>query len=269
MSAITGIRTHIFIGDLELLNCQECRVCYIRGSHLSRGTIVLPDPGGALYRRFNVGDDVIVRIGYRAEDPDEWQGTVSHLPPPDKKDQIKVRAVGVERALSETTIIQSWIDEPPDAIISWALAQTDLKVGDIGTPGVTFPRFTASNIPVWQVARQCEYTCHNAFGLDMTGWDLWMDSNENVHWNAEDEDADMPVIETGRNLIRHLPPPGCSGRGVIEALLSAGLRRRMKIRLVDKYREIDEQISPFAVEHVLRAESTRTYIQYGEAYEKF
>ncbi|WP_321495636.1 hypothetical protein [uncultured Desulfobacter sp.] len=270
MTAISGIRTHIFIGDLELLRCPECRVAYVRDSHLSRATIVLPDPGGVLYRRFEPGDAVTIRMGYRYQEPDEWQGTVSHLAPPDKKDQIAVRAVGLERALSETPILQSWVDETPEKIITWALNQTGLPVGQIGSPGVSFPRFTASNITVWQVARQCEHTCTHGHGIDMAGWELWMDRSGNIHWNAGDEDADLPVIETGRNLIRHLPAPDNKpGRGSIEALLIAGLRRRMQIRLIDRYREIDQAISPFCVEHVLKPEATRTFMQYGVAHEKF
>lgn len=269
MGAIAGIRTHILIGGLELLRCPECRVAYERSSHLSRATIRLPDPGGVLFRRFKAGDDVVIRMGYRYENPDEWKGTVSHMVPPDKKDQVVVRAVGLERAVNDTIIKQSWMNEAPEKIITWALKQAGMELGEISSPGVTFQRFAASNIPVWQIARQCEHTCQQAHGLDMTGWELWMDRDGKINWNAEDEDGDVPVIETANNLIQHLPAPSDAGKGSIEALLIAGLRRRMKVRVKDRYLEFDQVISPFSVEHVLKPTATRTFIQYGKAYEKF
>lgn len=270
MAVITGIRTHIFIGNLEIFRCPECSINYSRHSHLSCAEILLPDPGGNLFKTFKASDPVIIRMGYRDQVPNEWTGTISKLAPPNKKDQILVKAVGMERPLSDTRIIQSWENETPEAIVTWAIGQAGLEIGKIDSPGVTFPRFIASNIPVWQLVRQCEHTCLKAFGLDMNGWALWMDSIGKVNWCSSDEDVDIPVIETGSTLIRHLPATGLqTGLSLVETFLMPGFKRCMKFRLRDSIKGIDQILSGLEVRHVIKPTSVRTFIQYGEMYEKY
>ena len=270
MARITGIRTHIFIGKLEIFRCPECSIHYSRHSHLSWAEILLPDPGGNLFRTFKANDPVVIRMGYRDRVPDEWTGTISKLAPPNNRDQILVKAVGMERPLSDTRIVQSWENETPEAIVTWAIGQSGLGAGKIDATGVTFPRFVASNIPVWQLARQCEHTCLKAFGLNMNGWALWMDSNEKVNWCSSDEQADIPVIETGSTLIRHLPATGLqTGLNLVETFLMPGFKRCMKFRLRDKIRGIDQIFSSLAVRHAIKPTSVRTFIKYGEMYGKY
>jgi len=270
MARITGIRTHIFIGNLEIFRCPECSIHYSRHSHLSCVEILLSDPGGNLFKTFKASDPVIIRIGYRDQVPDEWTGTISKIAPPNKRDQILVKAVGMERPLSDTRIIQSWENETPEAIVTWAIGQAGLDVGKIDSPGVIFPRFIASNIPVWQLARQCEHTCRKAFALDMRGWALWMGSDGIVNWCRSDEDVDIPVIETGSTLIRHLPATGLqTGLSLVETFLMPGFKRCMKFRLKDNARGIDQIFSSLAVRHVIKPASVRTFIKYGEMYEKY
>lgn len=267
---ITGVRTHILIAGTQILRCPECRIEYARHAHLSMAEILLPDPLGELFRHFKPEDRVIVRLGYRDQEPDEWQGSLTKIAPYSKKDQILVRAVGLERPLTDTRIIQAWEKETPESIIAWAIGQAGMPVGRIESPGVVFPRFIASNIPVWQIARQCEHTCSRGFGLDLRDWSLWMDRSGRVNWGAHDEKAALPEIETGTTLIRHLPAPALQlGVSLVETFLIPGFKRCMKFRLKDRIRGHDAVHSALAVRHISTSHSVRTFIWFGDTYEKY
>lgn len=270
MAGVTGIRTHIFISDREVFRAPECRLSYERHAHLSRAGILLPDPRGEYFAAFKAGDPVRIRMGYRDEVPDVWTGTVSRLAPPNARDQILVHAVGGELPLNTTKIKQSWMDETPEAIVRFSVKQAGMSLGRIDSPGVVFPRFTASNIPVWQVVRQCENTCVKAHGLAMDGWALWVGLDGKVNWGPGHEEGDIPVIQTGNTLIRHLPAPERQlGLGVVETFLIPGFRRCGQFRLIDTVRGIDAVCSAVGVTHVIKPTSVRTHIRYGDINAKY
>jgi hypothetical protein len=265
---ITGLRTHIFIGSIEVLRAPGVFMHFERHVPLSRVGITLPDPAGELYKEINNGDNVEVRLGYRDEDPDIWTGSVSYKRP-GTRDQIVVNAVGEELPLSTTFITQSWENETPEAIIKWAIGQAGMEAGAIDSPGVVFPRFVAACAPVWQVACQCAHTCQKAFGIDMSKWALWMGADGKIYWGDFDEPGDTPVIETGAGLIKHSPDGGDLSWSTVETFLTAGFRHSMKFRLVDTRRDIDDEFRALQVRHEVKERSVRTFIRYGEENEKF
>jgi len=266
---ISGIRTHIFIGGLEVLRCPRCWIESIRHRPLTRAGITLPDPKGEIYRAVNDEDAVEIRLGYRNEDPATWKGSVSWKRRGSTKDQVEIGVVGEEKPLCSTHIIQAWENETPEAIIKYAIGRAGLSAGQIDSTGVTIPRYVASNIPVWQVARQCAHTCQQAFGIDMSRWAFWTGSDSKVNWGDFDEPGDTPVIATGAGLIKNLPADDAKGLNTVETFLLAGFRHSMKFRLQDTRRGIDDEFRALRVRHEIKERSVRTFISYGEEYNQF
>ncbi len=267
---ITGIRTRLIIDGLEYLRVPEMEIEYRRHEHLSAARITLPDPRGEVFQSVTSGAGMEIHLGYRDHDADVWSGTVRQINPDRKKDQIRLTGIGMELPLSSTTILQSWKNETPEAIIRFCVGQTGMTIGRIDDTGIIFPRFTASSIPVWQVARQCEHTCFRAFGKDMNTWDLWVGKDEAVNWGDSDEIAETPVIATAAGLISHLPAAGSkNGLARVETFLMPGFRRCGKFYLHDAGRGINGVFRARIVRHVVRPDKVRTYIYYGDIYEKF
>lgn len=270
---ISGIRTHIFIGDMEVLRCPRCRVESIRHRPLSRAVVTLPDPDGKLYISFSRGQEIEIRSGYRDEKPASWKGLVSYTKYGTTKDQIEVAAERKsEKPLSTVCITQAWENETPEAIIKYAISQAGLSPGKIDSPGVIFPRYAASTIPVWQVARQCAHTCQRAFDIDMSKWAFWLGQDGKVNWGDFAEPASaagVPVIATGAGLIRHLPSQKSKELNMVETFLLPGFMHSMKFHLKDTRRGIDAEFRALQVVHEIMPNSARTYISYGVEYEEY
>lgn len=263
---INGLRTKITIASYEILRCPWLEVTYRRHFPLSRACIVVPDPKGEFFRHLSEGDQVEVKFGYRNGPEGEWRGTVEAFGAKGSKDQIMVRAAGIERPLSETLITQSWEQEDPAAIVRFALAQAGLPQGRIDSPGVIFPRFVASAASVWKLARQCEHTCRHAFGLDMSKWALWVSGTGRANWGDFDEPEEVPVIATGAGLIEHLPAASAFELGKVETVLIPEFRASRLFRLRDRRRQVDALFRALEVRHTIAPDSARTHIGYGGEY---
>lgn len=267
---ITGIRTHIFIDGQEVLRCPRCWIESIRHRPLTRAGITLPDPKGELYRSIKNDQFVDIHLGYRNGGPAIWKGLVSWKRWGTTKDQIEVGVAGrCETSLCSIPVVQAWENETPETIVKWSIGQAGLTAGRIDSPGVTIPRYVASSIPVWQVARQCAHTCQRSFDIDMSRWALWMGAGGKVNWGDFDEAGDTPVIATGAGLIKHLPAADTKSLNMVETFLLAGFTHSRKIRLIDTRRGIDDEFRALSVRHEIRERSTRTFISYGEEYEKY
>ena len=260
---MTGIRTHIYIGNLEILRTPRVWLKFERHKPLSQACITIPNARGDV--GIALDDPVEIHLGYRDKEPAVWRGKVAHISAVNK-DQIDVGAVGLELPLAKTRITETYENEPPEAIIKNVIKQAGLAAGQIYSTGVVIPRFVASNIPVWQVVRQAEHTCQQAFGMDMSGWGLWMDSGGLVNWGNFDESAEIPVIATGDKLIRHLPADDSFALNTVETFLLPGFRASQKLHLKDTKRGIDAEFRALVVEHRVTPRSIRTHIQYGEEY---
>ncbi|PKN67192.1 MAG: hypothetical protein CVU57_04365 [Deltaproteobacteria bacterium HGW-Deltaproteobacteria-15] len=265
---ITGIRIHCFIGGMELLRAPRIWIESERHKALSRAGITLPDPKGEIWRMVSTGGPVEIRYGYRDDDPATWKGTVAWKRP-GTEDQVEIGAVGVELPLSATRITQAWENETPEAIIRWAVGRAGMAAGRIDSPGVVFPRFVASNINVWQTARQCAHTCQRSFGLDMSRWALWAGADGAVNWGDFDEPGLRPRVATGAGLINHSPATDAYGRSIVETFLIAGFMHSQIFRLLDTRRDIDDELRALRVRHELNERSVRTFIRYGDEHERF
>ena len=272
---ISGIRTHIFIGDMEILRCPRCRIESIRHRPLSRAALTLPDPDGKLYVSIIPDQEIEIRSGYRDEDPVSWKGLVTYIKYGTTKDQLQVVAVGKnEKLLSSVFISQAWENETPEAIIKYAVSKAGLSCGRIDSPGVIIPRYCAATIPVWQVSRQCAHTCQKSFDIDMSKWALWLGQDDKVNWGDFDEpavSAGVPVIATGAGLIRHLPSQAQAQKelNMVETFLLPGFMHSMQFHLIDTRRGIDDTFRALQIAHEILPNSARTYISYGNEYEKY
>ncbi|NDY73989.1 hypothetical protein DO021_19665 [Desulfobacter hydrogenophilus] len=267
---ITGIRTRLIIGGQEYLRIPEMSLDYRRHAPLSVAQVTLADPGGDIFKSLSPGTAMEIHLGYRDQEADVWTGTVQRVTPDRKPDQVRMTGVGGELPLSETLITKSWENETPEAIVTYCVGQTGLPPGNIDATGIIFPRFVAATIPVWQVARQCEHSCHRGFGRDMDTWDLWMDKAGSVHWGDSDEDGDIPVIATAGGVISHAPATApLTELSMVETFLLPGFRRCGKFQLTDTRRGIDDVFRARVVRHVVQPNKIRTYIWYGAEYGKY
>ncbi len=266
---INGLNVSIRIGDFDVIRAPEIRIVSERHRPLTRMGIVLPDPDRLLFKAISENDAVQISLGYRDQAPGIWAGTVSHIEPGNTKDQVLINCVGPEKPLVTTMAIQAWENDSPEAIIKWGIAQAGMVAGQVDSPGCVFPRFVADNRSVFELAGACEYTCQASFNIDMSRWTLWVDAAGKVNWGDFDEPADMPVIETGAGLIRHTPSGGFGKHHLVETFLIPGLRHSMKFKLSDSIRGVNGTFRALKVVHSLKDDTVRTFISYGDEYDKF
>ncbi len=266
---ISGLNIYARVGKLEFNRIPGIRIISQRHVPLTRFAVTVPDPTGEVARAISDNDAVSVVWGYRGRSHAGWTGTVKTDSVMQSKDQLVIHAVGPERPLVETRINQVFYGEAPEAIIKYAVTRAGLTCGKIESPGVVFPHFIASNIPVWQVARQCEHTCRRSFGLDMAMWAMWMGKDGTVNWGPGDEPADIPVIESNANLIRHSPGKTQADLSRVETFLVAGMMHSQVFRINDLKWGVAGDFRALKVEHVLKEASARTYISYGDEYERY
>ena len=266
---IAGLNTYIKVGGIEFPRAPGIRIVSERHVPMTRIDIRVPDPTGNVARAISDRDPVAVIMHYRSQPPSLWEGTVKAESVRKNKDQLVIHVKGKERILTETCIKQAFENETPEAVIRYAITQAGLAPGKIESPGVIFPRFIASTIPVWQVAKQCENTCRKAFGLDMRQWALWMGRDGKVNWGPGDEVANIPVIESNANLIEHSPAKDKGALSRIETFMLPGMMHSMKFRIKDLKWGVEGDFRALKVEHVLEDTSARTFISYGEEYERY
>ncbi|MDY0349056.1 MAG: hypothetical protein RBR13_09550 [Tenuifilaceae bacterium] len=266
---ITGIRTDITIGGFRLHRCPELWIESIRHRPVSRAGIVVPDAERFLFRSVQPGDSVSLRMGYRNQQESVWSGLVTHLAPGNTGDQIAVHAVGLEQGLVQTRIVQSWCDESPEAIVSWAVSRAGFTPGRIDGPGVVLPHVVSAGASVWELVRQVEETLHRGHGICMDRWALWADGKGRAHWGDFDAEGGVPVIETGAGLIRHTPSGGRGRLNALETFLIPHLRHSMLFVLADHARGVSGKFRALSVRHELRPDRVRTLIKWGQEHEKY
>jgi hypothetical protein len=270
MMEIAGINIRIRLGGREVQRAPRWWIDSERHAPLGRAGVTLPDPGGEIFRGGVLGAALEIRLGYRGRVPATWSGTVTGICPGRTRDQVEIVAVDGAVLLSRVRILQSWENETPEAIIAWSVRQAGLPVGRIDRPGVILPRFAASHVPVWQVARQAAHSCQGAFDLDMRRWALWRGADGAVHWGDFDEPGAVPAIATGAGLIGHAPVTDASaGLSRVESFLLPDLRHSRLFRLRDVRRGVDGSYRALRVRHEGEPDKARTHIWYGDEHGRF
>lgn len=266
---IHGLNIRINLGANEVLRCPEWRIDSRRHSPLGRASVFLPDPLGELWKSVAVPAALEIAYGYRGQESAFWSGQAISTRLYPAADLIEFRAVDQSSPLATTTITQSWENESPEAIVTWAIRQAGFTPGRIGVTGLVLPRFVASAIPVWQVAEQAAATCQRAFDLDMSRWALWLGLDGRVNWGDFDEPGPVPEIATGAGLIKHSPDLSIAGLHRVETFLLPGLMHSQLFRLRDSKRGIDATFRALRVSHRGTPDQVRTFIWYGTEYDRF
>jgi hypothetical protein len=259
---ISGLYLDIVIGQFEVMRAPRWWIESVRHNPLGWAGVTLPDPNGELYAGIAAGDAISIRYGYRDQVPSEWTGTVTGRYPGETRDQVEIRAVDRSRALSTVRIKQAWENESPEAIVAWALRKARLPIGRIGVTGMVLPRFTAANIPIWELVRQVGQSCSRAFGLDVAKWALWLGAG-GLNWGDFDEPGETVNIGSADNLIRHEPSDWASGMASIETFLVPGLSHSRLVHLQDHRRSIDAVYRALRVRHEGTPDRIRTFVWYG------
>lgn len=264
MAAIAGIRVQATIGDLAVERCPRLVLMSERHIPLSRARVDLPDPAGDLYFTIAADQEASLTFGYRGGTPATWYGKVASVSRGPERDQVTVRMQGRdELALVTTPITEAWMGESPEAILRRCAGRVGVAVARLDSSGVTFPRFMAASLPLWQVARQAAHTVQRASGRDMSAWALWLGA-DGLHWGDHDEPGDLPVIATGKGLIRHDPAvEGGSAWSEVETFLLPGFAHSRRFALEDTRRGIGGDYRAQRVRHEVLPDRARTIIAYG------
>lgn len=266
---IEGLNIRCNVGPVEVLRSPFLELVFRRRAVVSRATVVIPDPEGEVRAVLRTGQAVTVRWGYRGEAGfwQEWEGTVDHIDQPragsSSADALTVRAVGLEKALTTTTVTESFYREPADVVARRLLARTGLAVGAIEVPGDVLPYQVFSGVSVARAVKQLSHTLERSFGHDMSRHALWL-SASGLTWSAGDEAGDVYSVATAENLIAHTPPQTPDGVGVVVSVPLPGLTHSRKVHIRDSRRGIDTTVRALSVVHTLQEGGNATLISYGK-----
>lgn len=264
MTAIAGISVAATLGGLRVDRCPRLVLVSERHIPLSRADMDLPDPGGKLFGSIVAAQEAEITFGYRGSAPATWSGQVASVSRGPERDQVTVRMQGrAELPLVTVPVTEAWMGETPEAILRRCAGLAGLAVARLDSPGVAFPRFMAASLPLWQVARQAAHTVQRANGLDMSAWALWLGA-DGLHWGDHDEPGDLPVIATGKGLIRHNPAvAGSSAWSEVETFLLPGFAHSRRFVLEDATRGVSSDFRAQRVRHEVLPDRARTHICYG------
>lgn len=266
---IEGLNVRCNVGPVEVLRSPFMELVFRRRAVVSRATVVIPDPEGEVRAALAVGQAVSVRWGYRGEAGywQEWEGTVENIDQPRadsaSADALTVRAVGLEKALTTTTVTESFYREPADVVARRLLARTGLAVGTVDVPGDVLPYQVFSGVSVARAVKQLSHTLERSFGHDMSRHALWLGAS-GLTWSAGDEPGDVYSVATAENLIAHTPPQTPDGVGVVVSVLLPGLTHSRLVHIRDTRRGVDATVRALDVVHTLQDSGNSTAISYGK-----
>lgn len=266
---IEGLNLRCNVGPAQILRSPFIELVSRRSAVVSRATIAIPDPEGEMRARLGIGQAVALRFGYRGEANywQEWQGTVENIGQPGADagdaDAITVMAVGQEKALTTTTVKESFYREPADAVAKRLLAATGLAVGSVDVPQDILPYQVFSGVSVARAIRQLSATLERSFGHDMASHAVWLGAS-GLTWSAGDEPGPAYGISSCETLISHEPPATPDGVGVVVSVLQPGLTHSRLVHITDTRRGLDFTARALSVVHTLKEGGNMTTITYGK-----
>ena len=267
---ITGFNVRCDVGPVEVLRAPFLEIVYRRRAVLTRAVIQIPDSEGKVRAAVAQGDPMHLRFGYRGETTlwHEWRGTVASIDQPPRRDSgrdaVVVRGVGLEKALSETRVTESFTNESAAAVAFRLLAKTGLPVAGADLPGDTLPHQVFSGVTVARALKQLEVTLSRQFGRDLSRYAVWL-GKDGLRWSADDEPGDVYVVETAKNLLNHTPPARPGEMGVVLSAPLPGLTHSMKVGIRDARRGIAALVRAEEVRHVLsESRGNSTAVLYGK-----
>lgn len=260
---IEGINIRCNVGPFEVLRSPHMQLLYRRRAVVSRASVHMQDADGQIRAGLAVGQTVRLRFGYRGAGGlwHDWQGRVARITQAGQ-DTVAVEAVGLEQALLDTQVTESFYGEPAAVVARRLLQRTGLPVATVDIPDVVLPHQVFSRVSVARAVKQLDVTLARAFGHDLSRHALWL-SEDGWRWSAEDEPGDTYLIESAANLLEHQPPEVESGMGRITAALLPGLTHSRKVRIRDARRRCSVTARAQEVLHDLSAGANITTVLYG------
>lgn len=253
----------VTIGSIGTNRISGLEIVSERHTPVSLYYIILRDTDRDVFKSVSIDTPVTITITCDGQPEAVWAGTVSSINASCEIDHIIIKCSGIESSLMTGNIIQSWSNESPEAIINWALSQTGNIPGNISSPGCIFPLFTSSGLTVYEIVKQCEYTCEKSFNIDMSEWSLFMDSENRVNWGNIGIDSDVIEFKTGSGIIQHTPSDSVFKMSVLETYLTPTLMHSMSFTVLDNLRDFSCTFRASKVVHSYKDGKARTFIGYG------
>lgn len=259
---IEGVNVRCNVGPFEVLRTPRLVLSFHRRAVVSRAEMDLPDPDGTIRAGLSAGQSVRVRFGHRGDGGtwQEWSGTVKDIVQAGP-DTVRVTALGLEKALLDTTVTLAMHGETSLSVASRLLASTGLAVAGIAIPSVTVPHIVFSGCTVARAIKQLSATLERSFGHDMSKHAVWLGAS-GLYWSDASEPGDIFVIQSADNLISHSPDP--EGMSRIRATLLPGLTASRMVRIRDARRQFSALVMAQSVVHELGTGGNTTTIEYGK-----
>ena len=240
---IEGVNVRCNVGPFEVLRTPRLVLSFHRRAVVSRAEMSLPDPDGSIRAGLSAGQSVRVRFGHRGEGGtwQEWSGTVKDIVQAGP-DTVRVTALGLEKALLDTTVTLAMHGETSLSVASRLLAST-------------------SGCTVARAIKQLSATLERSYGHDLSKHAVWLGAS-GLYWSDASEPGDIFVIQSADNLISHSPDP--EGMSRIRATLLPGLTASRMVRIRDARRQFSALVMAQSVVHELGTGGNTTTIEYGK-----
>lgn len=259
---IEGINIRCNVGPFEVLRSPRLTLSFRRRAVVSRAEIDLPDPNGSIRAGLAVAQAVRVRFGHRGEGGtwQEWSGTVKEIEQAGP-DVVRVTALGLEKALLDTTVTLAMHGESSRAVASRLLSSTGLAVAGLDIPAATLPHIVFSGCTVARAIKQLAVTLERSFGHDLSRHAVWLGA-AGLYWSDGAEPGDVYVVQSADNLLTHSPDP--AGMSHVWATLLPGLTASRMVRIRDARRGFSALVMAQSVYHELGSGGNKTLIGYGK-----
>ncbi len=261
---IEGVSIRAKIGAYEVLRSPKIVIESKRRQIVGTASLEVPDPTGEIRNGLNLGDKVQIIMRYKGDNPLEqtWQGTIYSLQT--EADNIIVIAKGLEQVLLDTFITEAFYEEPANIVAKRILEKTGYSIktvdfGEFGLPYQVFSRCTVAG-----AIKQLSQTISQSYQVDLSKHALWLDNNRQWNFSNGNEDGDIFIIETAKNLLSHRPPQKQGEMGELETVLLPSLTHSRIIKIRDSVRDIVQEVRAQEVTHKMEQGKNRTIIRYGK-----
>lgn len=261
---IEGISIRANVGAFEVLRSPKIVIESKRRQIVGTASLEVPDPTGEIRNGLNLGNKVQIIMRYKGDNPLEqtWQGTIYSLQT--EADNIIIIAKGLEQILLDTFITEAFFEEPANLVAKRILEKTGLPVGKIDMGEYILPYQVFSSCNLAMAIKQLSQTISQSCQADMSRHALWLDSNQMWNFSDGDEEGDIFIIETAKNLLNHRPPQKQGEIGELETVLLPSLTHSRIIKIRDSVRDIVQEVRAQEVTHQMEQGKNRTIIRYGK-----
>lgn len=261
---IEGVSIRAKVGAFEVLRSPSIIIESKRRQIVGTASLEVPDPSGEIRQSLQVGQNVQIIMRYKGDNPLEqtWQGTVNSVQT--QADNLIVLAKGLEQALLDNFITEAFYEEPANIVAKRILEKTGYSIKTLDFGEFVLPYQVFSHWTIAGAIKQLSQTISQSYQVDMSKHALWLDSNQMWNFSDCDEEGDIFIIETAKNLLSHKPPQKQGEMGELETVLLPGLTHSRLIKIRDSVRDVVLEVRAQEVTHKMEQGKNRTIIRYGK-----